>query len=319
MKFTIPIRGQRDSVDRSGWLAGVPRQSVAAVAAVSIGALSMTFALLIAGGWPGRFEVAVAVAAVAALLLSPPRLGSHVSLGSVALFCVVELAAGRYAGGLDWPDVGRPLALVGVLLAASLLRSSIRRRDTELEVAAGAIDELTQRDRVVELLSGAQEPTWLEAELARSQRHHHHLALVLVRPDDFDELATLTPEGGQEVLEAVAEVVGNELRMIDIALRHAPSTFALILPETPVEGARVAAERIRLLLPLRVGQVAGRPITLSIGVAAFPADATTHEEFVLAAERALERATELGGNRTVCTSAPATAPPGWTLAGARSR
>lgn len=277
----------------------------------------MALALLLEAGWPGWLEVAVAVGAVAVLFLSPPRYGSHVALGSVALFCLVELAAGRYSEGLDWPGVGRPLALAGILFAASLLRSGIRRRDTELEVAAGAIDELTRRDRIVELLAGGEEPTWLEAELARSQRHHHHLALVLVRPDDFDELAALTPEGGQEVLEAVAEVVGNELRSIDVALRHAPSTFALILPETPVEGARVAAERIRLLLPLRVGRVADRPITLSIGVAAFPNDATMHDEFVVVAERALDRATELGGNRTVCASAPATAPPGWTLAGSR--
>jgi len=129
----------------------------------------------------------------------------------------------------------------------------------------------------------------------------------------------VTPEGEQEVLEAVAEVVGKELCSIDVALRHAPSTFALILPETPVEGARVAAERIRLLLPLRVGRVTDRSITLSLGVAAFPADATLHDEFAAAAARALARASELGGNRTVCTSAPATAPPGWTMAGARPR
>jgi len=301
------------------WLAEVPRQSFAAIAAAAVGGLSMLFAFLLDGGWPGRLEVAVAVAAVAALLIAPPRFGAHLALGSVTLFCAVELAAGRYSGGLDWRDVGRPLALGGVLLAASLLRFSIRRRDTELEVAAQAIDELTRRDRIVDLLSGGHEPTWLEAELARAQRHHHQLALVLVRPDRFEQLASATPEGGQEVLEAVAEVVGNELRSIDVALRHAESTFALILPQTPTEGARVAAERIRLLLPLRVGDVAGMGITLSLGVAAFPDDATQQDEFVAAAERALDRAIELGGNRTVCASAPATAPPGWTVAGARPR
>lgn len=319
MLLTTKPSADELSGERSRWLADVPRQSVAAGAAAAIGALSMLFAFLIEGGWPGRLEVAVAAAAVAALLVAPPRFGSHLALGSLAVFGAVELAAGRYGGGPDWRDVGRPLALAGVLLSASMLRYSIRRRDTELEVAAETIGELTRRDRIVDLLAGGHEPTWLEAELARSQRHHHQLALVLVRPDSFEELAATTPEGGQEVLEAVAEVVGNELRSIDVALRHAEATFALILPETPTEGARVAAERIRLLLPLRVGSVAGRGITLSLGVAEFPDDAASHDELVAAAERALARAVELGGNRTVCASAPATAPPGWTVAGARPR
>lgn len=296
---------------------GVPRQSAAAAAAAGIGALSILFAYLLEGGWAGWAEAGLAVAALAALFLAPVRLASWVSIGAVALFCLVELLAGRYADGFGGAEVGRPLALAGIMLAASIVRLGIRRRDTELEAAAGAIEELTRQDRVVELLSGGSEPTWLEAELARSQRHHHHLALVLLRPDHFEEMARQTPEGGQEVLEAVAEVVGSELRQIDVALRHAPSTFALILPETPVEGARVAAERIRLLLPLRLRSVAGREITLSLGVAAFPDDASDHDALVAAATTALERAAELGGNRTVCASAPATAPPGWTLRGAR--
>lgn len=301
------------------WLADVPRRSVVAGAAVAIGVLSMLLAALAGDGWTARLELALAVASVAALLLAPARQGTRLALGSVGLLVLLELVAGRYEGGLDWGDVGRPLVLAGLQLAASLLRYGIRRRDTELQVAAEAIDQLTRRDRIVDLLAGGIEPTWLEAELARSQRHHHRLSLVLARPDGFVQLASASPTGGQEVLEAVAEVVGSELRAIDVALRHDEATFALILPETPVEGARVAAERIRLLLPLRVGQIADKPVTISLGVAEFPADATTHDELVAGAERALERAVDLGGNRTVCVSAPSTAPPGWTVTGARPR
>lgn len=304
---------------RRRWVADVPRQSLAASAVAALAALAMVFSYLVDGGWAGWVEIMIAVVAVASLFLAPARLSSYVSLGSVALLCVVELLAGRYEGGPGWQDAGRPVVLAGILLASSLLRFGIRRRDTELAVASEAIDELTRRDRVVDLLAGGQEPTWLEAELARSQRHHHQLALVLVRPDAFEALAAVGAASGQEVLEAVAEVIGSELRAIDVALRHAPTTFALILPETPIEGARVAAERIRLLLPLRVGTVGGRNITVSLGVASFPDDATTHDELVQCAERALDRAIELGGNRTVCASAPGTAPPGWTMAGAGPR
>jgi len=317
MTLTTTSRKDDSRPARRRWVADVPRQSLAASAVAALAALAMVFAYLVEGGWVGWLEIVIAVVAVAALFLAPARLSSYVSLGSVALLCVVEVLAGRYEGGLGWQDAGRPVALAGILLASSLLRFAIRRRDTELAVASEAIDELTRRDRVVDLLAGGQEPTWLEAELARSQRHHHQLALVLVRPDAFEALAAVGAASGQEVLEAVAEVIGSELRAIDVALRHAPTTFALILPETPIEGARVAAERIRLLLPLRVGTVGGRNITVSLGVASFPDDATTHDQLVQCAERALDRAIELGGNRTVCASAPGTAPPGWTMAGAK--
>lgn len=301
------------------WLADVPTPGRSAAAAAAVGAFSMLFAALLEGGWGGALEVAIAALALVGLFLAPTRLSSYVSLGSIAVFCLVELLADRYADGVGWREIARPLALAGVLLAASALRLSIRRRDAELAVAAEAIRELTERDAVVARLAGAYEPTWLEAELARSQRHNHHLALVLLRPDRFAELAALGGDVGQEVLEAVAEVVGSELRSIDVALRHGPATFALILAETPVVGARVAAERIRLSLPTRVRPVADLPVTVSLGIATFPDDATTTDELVARAEHALDHAVEYGGNRTLCASAPVTAPAGWTAAGARPR
>lgn len=315
---TIPPEDNKRFARRR-WIADRPRQSVSAAAVAALVALAMVFAYFVDGGWTGWLEIVIGVGAVVLLFLPPARFGSYVSLGSIALLCVVELMAGPFQGARGWGDVGRPVVLAGILIASSFLRFGIQRRDTDLAVASQAIDELTRRDRVVELLGGGQEPTWLEAELARSHRHHHQLALVLVRPDGFDELAEVGAASGQEVLEAVAEVIGSELRAIDVALRHAPSTFALILPETPIEGARVAAERIRLLLPLRVGSVGTREITVSLGVASFPDDATTHDELLHCGEQALARAAELGGNRTVCASAPATAPPGWTISGSQPR
>jgi diguanylate cyclase (GGDEF)-like protein len=267
------------------------------------------------GGTLAAVEALVAVLAVGVALLSPVRIGSPLALGLLATFAVLELADGRLADGLDASELLLAFALAGAVLAASYVRLGIRRRDAELELAADAIAELTRRDRITEQLSGGRELTWLETELARARRHHHQLALVLVRPDRFDELSELADNAALEVLEACAEVIGHELRTTDYAFRHRAATFALILPETATEGARVAAERIRLFLPLRTGDVDGRLLTVSIGVATFPDDATTNEELVRVAERALHRAEERGGNRTVCASADAV-PPGWTLSGA---
>lgn len=281
------------------------------------GALSMAAAYLLEDGSTGTLQLLTAIIGVTALFLAPLRVSPYISVGSLVLIAAIEALDESSAGGIGWWDVTRLLALAATLLAASAARVAIRRRETDLAVARESVRELTVRDNVVELLAGAAEPTWLEAELARAQRHNHHLALVLLRPDRFAELATLGDDVHQEVLEAVAEVIGSELRTIDIALRHAPSTFALILVETPIEGARIVAERIRLTLPARLGTLHDWRATLSLGVAAFPQDASTHDELINSAERALDRAIELGGNRTICVSAPPTAPPGWTLDGAQ--
>lgn len=306
-----------EAAQRAAWLRRVPPPSSVALAAVCTGAALLVIAYLLGrrGGSVAALEALVAVLAVGAALLSPVRLSSPLALSLLAVFGALELADGRLSDGLNASELLLAFSLVAALLAASYVRLGIRRRDAELELAADAIAELTRRDRITEQLSGGRELTWLDTELQRARRHHHQLALVLVRPDGFGALAELGGTVALEVLEACAEVIGHELRATDYAFRHHTSTFALILPQTATESARVAAERIRLFLPLRTGGVNGKPLTVSIGVATFPDDATTNEELVRVAERALERAAERGGNRTVCASADAV-PPGWTLSGA---
>jgi diguanylate cyclase (GGDEF)-like protein len=308
-----------EAAQRAAWLRRVPPPSSVALAAVATGAGLLITAYLLGrrGGSVAAAEALVAVLAVGAALLSPVRLGSPLALALLSVFAVLEVSDGQLSDGLNGTELLLAFSLAGALLAASYVRLGIRRRDAELELAADAIAELTRRDRITQNLSGGRDLTWLQTELQRAQRHHHQLALVLVRPDAFDELAELGGSVGVEVLEACAEVIGHELRATDYALRQHASTFALILPQTATEGARVAGERIRLFLPLRTGGVNGRLLTVSIGVATFPDDATTNEELVRLAERALERAEERGGNRTVCASADAL-PPGWTLTGASS-
>ena len=293
----------------------MPPPGSVALAAAGIGAALLLIAFVLGrrGGSVAAVEAAVALLAVIATLLSPVRLGVWPAVALLLAFGVLELADGRLSDGLDLDELALAFALVVAVVAAAYVRLGIRRRDAELALAADAIAELTRRDKITEHLSGGRELTWLETELERARRHHHQLALVLVRPDGFGELADLGGTVAVEVLEAVAEVVGNELRATDYAFRHQAATFALIFPETASEGARVAAERVRLFLPLRTRGVGGRPLTVSIGIASFPEDATTNEELVRVAERALERAQERGGNRTVVASSEA-APPGWTLA-----
>jgi diguanylate cyclase (GGDEF)-like protein len=300
------------------WLERVPAERHLAWAAAALAGLLVVFAIIVAreGGWVGPIEGLLAVIALGVIFLSRVRVGAPLAIATAGVFVGLEALSGRLDDGVQADTAAATFVLLASLLASSYLRLGIRRRDAELAIAAQTIAELTMRDRVTELLSGGRQPTWIESELERARRHHHQLALVLVRPDRWDEFEELGEDVALRVLEAVAEVIGSELRAIDIALRRDPWTFSLILPETSADGARVAAERIRLNLHVRVGDVVNAMVGVSAGVATFPRDASTNEELVRVAGRALDRATTLGGNRTVCASLESPSPSRWTLAAA---
>src|SRR6266850_7328116 len=172
-----------EAAQKAAWLRRVPPPSSVALAAVATGAALLVIAYLLGrrGGSVAGAEALVAVLAVGAALLSPVRLGSPLALALLAVFAVLELADGRLSAGLSASELLLAFSLVGALLAASYVRLGIRRRDAELELAADAIAELTRRDRITDQLSGGRELTWLDTELQRARRHHHQLALVLVR------------------------------------------------------------------------------------------------------------------------------------------
>jgi diguanylate cyclase (GGDEF)-like protein len=93
------------------------------------------------------------------------------------------------------------------------------------------------------------------------------------------------------------------IRGSDTVARYGGEEFTLVLPHTNSEGALVLAERIRSELELQDfsprGATGPARITVSIGVASFPADAKTKDELISCADLALARAKKKGKNR-VC-------------------
>ena len=151
----------------------------------------------------------------------------------------------------------------------------------------------------------------LEYEIERARRHQRPLSVLPIVPDEVGLLSAGAGESlsNDEAIEAV-------VRATDIVERIGPSRFRVALPETGPEGGRIVAERIRLQIDatrpeLEPGRVVGSSV--SIGISTYPDDGTDTVELEAAAERALARAQELGGNRTVLFSVPADAPRGWGL------
>ena len=108
---------------------------------------------------------------------------------------------------------------------------------------------------------------------------------------------------GDAALQMVATVLRSELRHYDVPARFGGEEFAIVLPETGADKASEIAERIRRAVaaqPIEV-ETAPQPIhvTISIGVAAYPAHAASRTELVHQADMAVYRAKLQGRNRVV--------------------
>jgi diguanylate cyclase (GGDEF)-like protein len=94
---------------------------------------------------------------------------------------------------------------------------------------------------------------------------------------------------GSKVLVAFGELLGSCIRTCDFGFRYGGDEFVVVLPETNAEGARVVAERIRQNVEAFHFLIEGNEIqlTVSIGLACYPEHATTSEQILQMADRAM--------------------------------
>jgi diguanylate cyclase (GGDEF)-like protein len=108
---------------------------------------------------------------------------------------------------------------------------------------------------------------------------------------------------GDQALRTVGRLLLGSTRRADVVARFGGEEFVVLLPESLKAAGAVVAEKIRAAvaqhpLPGREAQPGGR-LTITCGVAAYPGDAASGLEVVDAADRALYRGKQQGGNRVV--------------------
>jgi diguanylate cyclase (GGDEF)-like protein len=108
---------------------------------------------------------------------------------------------------------------------------------------------------------------------------------------------------GDALLNAVGSLFKDNIRKNDLAARYGGEEFSLVLVETNKPSAGIVAEKIKRLIDehsfSNVNGNGGQHVTISMGVATFPEDATTSDELIKAADNRLYRAKEGGRNRVV--------------------
>jgi len=142
----------------------------------------------------------------------------------------------------------------------------------------------------------------LEEEIERAKRFGTKVALLMIDIDHFKAFNDAYGHVcGDEALKRIACTLTDNIRTVDFAARYGGEEFAIILPEIPLEGAMVVAERIRRSVERQTLRLNGKEakITLSIGVASFPDHALNRKDLIDRADKALYLAKRSGRNK-VC-------------------
>lgn len=196
------------------------------------------------------------------------------------------------------------IAVIGGFISG--LRGKLRQRNLELGEAMEQIQELVNVDALTGVYNRRRLFEVISEERNRYTRVPGSFSLGLMDIDHFKAVNdTYGHQAGDAILQAVARSVADGLRAIDCFGRYGGEEFLLVLPQTPLEGARIKAERVREAIEsLTFPDIGGNfRVTVSIGVAEYHPDEIT-DDTLLRADQALYAAKGDGRNNVKLAPPP---------------
>jgi diguanylate cyclase (GGDEF)-like protein len=183
------------------------------------------------------------------------------------------------------------LIALSLMLHKHELQNSVTSRD--LWRRRAGIDELTGLSNRYIFMP------ILEAELGRTLRHKRPFSLALLDIDHFKDINDSRGHVfGDKVLTALAQFMQNEMRTIDVLCRLGGEEFCILLPETSLNFAAFAMERLRERLASHGLDVDGERmfVTVSIGLVSFTGGDEGQEALLKRADELLYAAKRAGRN-----------------------
>ena len=239
----------------------------AAVAAVADSTHPLTIA--------GRDRAEARSGPTIALQLIVARAGVEEALGALA----VTFADDAAADSADPTYLGLVADLAALAVDRARLASTVAERSEWFE-------RLAHTDPLTGLANLRTVSRVLELELARAGRQGGEVSVAIFDIDDFGAVNTADGrDAGDDVLRSVAAVLSGSVRLVDTVARFGADEFLLVAPGSA--GAMVAQRVLDGVRELPVSD--GRSVTVTAGVARFPADGTDADSIIAAAQSAVDR------------------------------
>lgn len=234
-----------------------------------------------------------------------PARGDRRSRGSVV--CVPMVHGGSLLGVLQFGRSEKDgfsteeidlLTALADQAALAVKNAQLHQATVELSIT----DPLTQVPNRRHLISR------LELELARANRFGIQVSLVMIDIDYFKHLNDAAGHrAGDKVLVQVSELLKGMVRRVDTLGRYGGEEFAVVLPQvTKAEAVEVAEKLRRSVEETRFEHGSVQPlgkVTISVGVANLPVDATDQERLIDCADSALYASKRGGRNRVTAYAA----------------
>lgn len=160
-----------------------------------------------------------------------------------------------------------------------------------------AVKEQAITDGMTGLYNRRYFEEYIKKEAIRAMRQNQKFTVIGLDLDHLKQINdTYGHNYGDIAIKAIAEVLKNNARSIDIAARMGGEEFNLILPAVDIEGGCIAAERIRKAIESVELEKIGH-ITASLGVATYPDQSDDLEELLELTDQAMYESKRNGRNR----------------------
>jgi diguanylate cyclase (GGDEF)-like protein len=244
--------------------------------------------------------------------------GAALVVAGVCLIAVYNTTHGWGPFGV-WPSdlkISRDVALqfflgfhMVALFPASLLFMERRRLVETLRLSNERLETLASLDGLTAIPNRRSLDARFQAEWGRALRAQTPLAFLMIDIDHFKQFNDIYGHlAGDQALQAVAEALAGVMRRAeDFLARFGGEEFAVILPITDLEGARVVAESLQRAIIAMAIPHSGSPgnrLTISIGCSAcLPTRGQELLHLLRTADAALYQAKNEGRNRVCASSA----------------